>query len=70
MHSEWFDCPAATAEAVNAARSAGRRVVAVGTTSVRVLESCVDESGTVRAGPGGPTFSFTPAASSVPLMPC
>ena len=46
MHSEWFDCPAATADAVNAARSPGRsarRVVAVGTTSVRVLESCFDE---------------------------
>ncbi len=44
MHSEWFECPAATADAVNAARSGGRRVVAVGTTSVRVLESCFDDA--------------------------
>lgn len=41
MHSEWFECPPAAADAVNAARDAGRRVVAVGTTSVRVLESSV-----------------------------
>ncbi len=39
MHSEWYDLPAVTAERINAARAAGRRVVAVGTTSVRVLES-------------------------------
>ncbi|MDD4891684.1 MAG: tRNA preQ1(34) S-adenosylmethionine ribosyltransferase-isomerase QueA [Phycisphaerae bacterium] len=52
MHSEWFDCPAATADAVNAARAAGRRVVAVGTTSVRVLESCADEAGRVRPRAG------------------
>ncbi|MCG3179616.1 MAG: S-adenosylmethionine:tRNA ribosyltransferase-isomerase [Phycisphaerae bacterium] len=41
MHSEWFNCPADTADAVNLARAEGRRVVAVGTTSVRVMESCV-----------------------------
>jgi S-adenosylmethionine:tRNA ribosyltransferase-isomerase len=39
MHSEWFEVPAATAQAVNAARAAGRRVVAVGTTSLRALEA-------------------------------
>ncbi len=39
MHSEWFDLPAATAEAVRACRSRNGRVVAVGTTSARVLES-------------------------------
>ena len=48
MHAEWFDLPAATANALNAARSEGRRIVAVGTTSVRVLE-------TVAAG-GVPCF--------------
>jgi len=53
MHSEWFECPAATADAVNSARLAGRRVVAVGTTSVRVLESCVGES-------PGPPFRLRP----------
>ena len=39
MHAEWYDLPAAAAEAVNSARAAGRRVIAVGTTSVRVLEA-------------------------------
>jgi len=52
MHAEWYDCPAAAASAVNAARNRGRPIVAVGTTSVRVLESCADEAGHVRAGTG------------------
>ncbi len=39
MHAEWYELPAATAKAVRAARREGRRVVAVGTTSLRVLET-------------------------------
>jgi S-adenosylmethionine:tRNA ribosyltransferase-isomerase len=39
MQSEWGELPAATAEAINACKARGRRVVAVGTTSVRVLET-------------------------------
>jgi S-adenosylmethionine:tRNA ribosyltransferase-isomerase len=39
MHSEWCELPAATAEAVHACKARGGRVVAVGTTSVRVLET-------------------------------
>ncbi len=39
MHEEWFSLSAATAATIRAAKTAGRRVVAVGTTSVRVLES-------------------------------
>ena len=39
MHSEWFEVPQATVDAVAATRSAGRRVVAVGTTTLRALES-------------------------------
>lgn len=39
MHSEWYDVPSATWERVKAARSRGGRVIAVGTTSVRTLES-------------------------------
>jgi S-adenosylmethionine:tRNA ribosyltransferase-isomerase len=39
MHSEWFEVSEATAEAVTATRAAGRRIVAVGTTSLRALES-------------------------------
>jgi S-adenosylmethionine:tRNA ribosyltransferase-isomerase len=50
MHAERFDIPAETAVAVNRARAEGRRVVALGTTSMRALESAVDESGQVMAG--------------------
>lgn len=44
MHEEVFELPAATAVAVNAAKREGRRVIAVGTTSVRVLESAAAQS--------------------------
>jgi S-adenosylmethionine:tRNA ribosyltransferase-isomerase len=47
MHAEWFDCSEATAKRINAARRATRPIVAVGTTSVRVLESCADDAGKV-----------------------
>lgn len=39
MHAEWFELPAATIAAAARARASGRRIVAVGTTSARVLES-------------------------------
>jgi S-adenosylmethionine:tRNA ribosyltransferase-isomerase len=64
MHAEWYECPEATAAAVNAARAQGRPVAAVGTTSVRVLESCADAAGRVTAGSGWtrlfiyPPYSF------------
>jgi len=40
LHSERYTLPAATAEAVNAAQKEGRRIIAVGTTTVRTLENC------------------------------
>jgi S-adenosylmethionine:tRNA ribosyltransferase-isomerase len=40
MHSEWFSLDAKTAARLNAAKSEGRRIIAVGTTSTRVLEAC------------------------------
>ncbi len=52
MHAERFVLPAATAEAVRACRERGGRVVAVGTTSVRVLETCARDDGTVEEGTG------------------
>jgi len=39
MHSEWYEVPAATAHAIDAARARGGRIVAVGTTTLRALES-------------------------------
>jgi S-adenosylmethionine:tRNA ribosyltransferase-isomerase len=45
MHAEWGEVSAATAEAFNSARREGRRVVAIGTTSLRLLESALDAEG-------------------------
>lgn len=45
MHQEWGEVTAATATAINATRAAGGRIVAVGTTSLRLLESAHDTNG-------------------------
>jgi S-adenosylmethionine:tRNA ribosyltransferase-isomerase len=45
MHEERFEISAATAQAINAARRQGRRIIAVGTTTVRVLESVAAQHG-------------------------
>ncbi|WP_459858017.1 tRNA preQ1(34) S-adenosylmethionine ribosyltransferase-isomerase QueA [Dongia sp. agr-C8] len=45
MHAEWGEVSAATAAAFNRARAEGRRIVAVGTTSLRLLESALDTQG-------------------------
>lgn len=45
MHREWYELPSKTAEAINRAREQGGRVVAVGTTSVRVLETAARAQG-------------------------
>lgn len=49
MHSEYFEVSEYAAERINKAKSEGRRVIAVGTTSVRTLESAADENGFVKA---------------------
>lgn len=48
MHSEHFELSPSAAEKINAAKREGRRVIAVGTTAVRVLESASDADGTVK----------------------
>jgi S-adenosylmethionine:tRNA ribosyltransferase-isomerase len=71
MDAEPYDVPASTAVAVAAARAAGRRVVAVGTTSVRALEAAAGQDGSVRVGPGStdlfirPGFDFQVVTSLV-----
>ena len=52
IHSEYFIVDEQTAEKINQARGAGRRVIAVGTTAVRTLEFCTDPGGRISAGPG------------------
>lgn len=50
MHEEWYDIPAATVRQLNEARERGASTWAVGTTSVRTLESAASEHGVVTAG--------------------
>jgi S-adenosylmethionine:tRNA ribosyltransferase-isomerase len=56
MHAEYFELPPETAETVNAAKREGRRVIAVGTTSCRSLESAASDDGFV-----SPFSGFTDA---------
>jgi S-adenosylmethionine:tRNA ribosyltransferase-isomerase len=60
MHSERYALSEAVVRAVEHARARGGRVVAVGTTSVRALESCADEHGELRASTGETAIFITP----------
>jgi S-adenosylmethionine:tRNA ribosyltransferase-isomerase len=57
---ERYRVPAATAALVNAARDAGQRIVAVGTTATRALETTAGEDGTVHPGEGWTELVITP----------
>ncbi len=59
MHAEWGSIDAGTAARLNAARAAGGRVIAVGTTSLRLLESAVVD-GEIRAFTGDTAIFITP----------
>lgn len=52
MHYEDFFLPESTAKLINDTRKNGNKVLAIGTTTVRVLESCCDENGLISAGSG------------------
>ena len=52
MHSEHYEVSEYAAAAINKAKAEGRRVIAVGTTSVRTLESATGDDGIIRAGSG------------------
>ena len=60
MHSEWGRLDAPTAEALNLARAQGGRIVAIGTTSLRLLESAADESGALKPFAGETDIFITP----------
>ena len=60
MHSEFYQIDEGEAEKINRAKAEGRRVIAVGTTSVRTLESVADESGMVRACSGNTEIFLYP----------
>lgn len=59
-YAEWYSVPEATAELVNHVRARGGRVIAIGTTAVRALESAADEEGTVHPGQGWTELIVTP----------
>ncbi|HLM64416.1 MAG TPA: S-adenosylmethionine:tRNA ribosyltransferase-isomerase [Acidimicrobiales bacterium] len=60
-YAERYSVPAATADAVNAARAAGRRIVAAGTTVVRALETTADPAGRSHPGHGRTELVVSPA---------
>ena len=60
MHAEWGEVEQATADALNAVRARGGRIVPVGTTSLRLLESAADESGHIRAFSGDTDIFIAP----------
>jgi len=60
MHAEWGSISGETASALNAARAAGGRVVAVGTTSLRLLESAATEDGIIQPFSGETDIFITP----------
>ena len=60
MHSEWFDVPPETVAAIEATHARGNKVWAVGTTSMRALESAARETGRLKAGQGDTDIFITP----------
>ena len=60
MHEEWYSVSEETARLINERRASGGKVWAVGTTSVRTLESAADDNGCVRAGEGDTRIFIRP----------
>lgn len=60
MHSEYYEIKPEAAEIINKAKAENRRIIAVGTTSVRTLESVADENGMVRACSGNTEIFLYP----------
>ncbi|QLC23705.1 tRNA preQ1(34) S-adenosylmethionine ribosyltransferase-isomerase QueA [Parasphingopyxis algicola] len=60
MHAEWGRIDAAVADRLNAVRAAGGRIISVGTTSLRLLESAADADGTIRPFEGDTYIFITP----------
>ena len=60
MHTEYYQISAETAEKINRARKNGGRIIAVGTTSVRTLETVADDDGSLRAASGETSIFIYP----------
>jgi S-adenosylmethionine:tRNA ribosyltransferase-isomerase len=60
MHAEWGRIDAATADRLNAVRASGGRLIPVGTTSLRLLESAAGDDGVIRRFEGDTAIFITP----------
>ncbi|MDC1383648.1 tRNA preQ1(34) S-adenosylmethionine ribosyltransferase-isomerase QueA [Candidatus Puniceispirillum sp.] len=60
MHNEWGEISGETAVAINTAREKGGRVIAVGTTSLRILEACYQQNGAIKSFSGETDIFITP----------
>ena len=60
MHEEWYNVPQETADLINRTHEAGKRVICVGTTSCRTVESAADADGIVKAGAGNTSIFIYP----------
>lgn len=60
MHSEYYEITQEAAETINLSKSGGHRVICVGTTSCRTIESAADENGTIRACSGNTEIFIYP----------
>ncbi len=60
MHSEFFLLPREAEEKINMTKMNGKKILAVGTTTVRVLETCANDDGTVKAGSGETSIFLYP----------
>jgi S-adenosylmethionine:tRNA ribosyltransferase-isomerase len=59
-YEEYYRVPLETAQLINAAQAAGRRIIAVGTTCVRALETVIDSTGVIHPGEGWTRTIVTP----------
>lgn len=60
MHTEWYEITKENADIINRAKKQGKRIIAVGTTSVRTLETVADENGFVKAQNGDTSIFIYP----------
>lgn len=63
MHSEYYEVTPEAAAQLNAIRQAGGRIICVGTTAVRTLETAADDSGVIHPGTGNTSIFITPGVA-------
>ena len=64
MHTEYYEITKEAEEIINRGKREGKKIIAVGTTSVRTLETVADENGFVKAGSGNTNIFIYPGYTS------